>query len=142
MSGRPALDAAGLPVGYPFKPEYEVTARRAREMLEGGAAVLIDVRSKDEWDRARIEGAVLIPLGELESRLDEIAALSRARGDAPVVAHCHLGGRSMKAALFLRQRGFDDAKSMAGGIDAWSLGVDPNVPRYERGVTGAIRIIP
>ncbi len=142
MSARPALDAAGLPLGYHFKPEYEVTARQAREMLDRGAAVLIDVRNRDEWDRAKIEGAVLIPLGELESRLDEIAALSGARGGAPIVAHCHLGGRSMKAALFLRQRGFDDAKSMAGGIDAWSLGVDANVPRYERTVTGAIRVIP
>ncbi len=142
MSGRPALDAAGLPVGYPFKPDLEVTPRQAREMLERGAALLVDVRTPAEVQAARIEGAVNIPLGELESRLDDIERLLAGREDGALVVHCHLGGRSMKAALFLRERGLEHAKSMAGGIEAWSLGVDPGVPRYERTMTGAIRVVP
>jgi rhodanese-related sulfurtransferase len=142
VNGRPALDATGLPVGYPFKPDLEVTPRQAREMLEQGAALLVDVRTPAEVQAARIKGAVDIPLGELGSRLGEIEKLLAGREDVALIVHCHVGGRSMKAALFLRERGLEHAKSMAGGIEAWSLGVDAAVPRYERSMAGAIRIIP
>jgi rhodanese-related sulfurtransferase len=125
-AGRPSLDAAGLPVGYPFHAELEVTPREVKRLLDdpGLGVVLIDCRTKAEWQTAKIEGARLIPLDELASRVGEIEA-----EEGPVVVHCHHGGRSMKAALFLRQRGIE-AKSMAGGIELWALDVDPRVPRY------------
>ncbi len=119
-----SLDARGLPVGYPFRPDLEVTPRDVQTAMSD--VYLIDCRNPDEWAAARIPGAVLIPLHTMESRVDDIEAEAAGR---PVVVHCHMGGRSMKAALFLRGKGID-SKSMAGGIEAWSLGVDPTVPRY------------
>lgn len=138
----PPLDGRGLPQGYPFKPDYEITPRDAKDRAAAGTAVIIDVRTPAEHAAARIDGATLIPLHELEQRVAEIEAMIADREDAAIVVHCHHGARSMKAALFLRDRGLPNAVSMAGGIEAWSLGVDPAVPRYERGPTGAIRVTP
>jgi rhodanese-related sulfurtransferase len=128
VSGAPGLDARGLPAGYPFQENLEITPRRVRELMQDTASglVLIDCRTKAEWQTARIEGARLVPLDELAGRVDEIEEWAE---DGPVVLHCHHGGRSMKATLFLRQRGIE-ARSMAGGIDLWAADVDPTVPRY------------
>ncbi|MFM9996648.1 MAG: rhodanese-like domain-containing protein [Phycisphaerales bacterium] len=139
---RPALDDRGLPAGYPFKPEYEITPRDARDAAAAGRAVIIDVRTAPEHAASRITGATLIPLHELEGRVGEIEAMIDGREDAAIVVHCHHGVRSIKAMLFLRDRGLPNAVSMAGGIEAWSLAVDAAVPRYERGPGGAIRVIP
>jgi rhodanese-related sulfurtransferase len=67
---------------------------------------------------------VLIPLGELAARVDEVQS-----GDAPVVVYCHHGVRSLSGAAILRRAGIE-AVSLAGGIDRWSVAVDPNTPRY------------
>jgi rhodanese-related sulfurtransferase len=75
---------------------------------------------------ARIESSTFIPLGELPAALPRL----QEHADKPIVTHCHLGMRSLQAAAFLRQQGFDDVKSMAGGIDAWAERIDPSVPRY------------
>jgi len=88
--------------------------------------LLVDVREAHELERARIEGAVWIPLGELESRLHEIAEWK----DRPVVVHCHLGGRSARACRMLAEHGFGRVENLEGGIEAWSVTVDPSVPRY------------
>ncbi len=85
---------------------------------------LLDVREPDEHQTASIAGSHLIPLGELPSRLGEIP-----RGEK-IVVHCKLGGRSAKAVALLREQGFDDVWNVAGGIDAWSQQIDPDVPRY------------
>jgi rhodanese-related sulfurtransferase len=63
---------------------------------------------------------------ELPARLAEIEAWR----DRPVVVHCHHGVRSLRVAHWLRERGFSGARSMRGGIDAWSLEVDASIPRY------------
>jgi rhodanese-related sulfurtransferase len=120
------LDARGLPAGYPYREDLEVTPRAVREMLAAGAVYLVDCRTKAEAATARIDGAVLIPLDELAGQAERI---EEDAGALPVVVHCHMGGRSMKAALFLRGRGIE-AKSMAGGIDVWSVDIDPRVARY------------
>jgi rhodanese-related sulfurtransferase len=86
--------------------------------------VLIDVREPWEHDKARIEGAVLIPMREVPARIAEIP------GSREVVALCHHGGRSMQVALFLEKQGFKRVHNLAGGIDAWSRTVDPAVPLY------------
>ena len=85
---------------------------------------LIDVREPHEWDIARIEGATLIPLGELEGRL---TGLDPAR---EVVVHCKSGARSSRAARLLVERGFEKVTNLTGGILRWSEEVDPTVPRY------------
>ncbi len=127
MSGAAAgLDARGLPTGYPYRPELESTPREVKELLSRAGLYLVDCRTAPEAATAKIDGAVLIPLDQLASQVE---AIEQAAGDLPVVVHCHMGGRSMKAALFLRSRGIE-AKSMAGGIDLWAVDVDRRVPRY------------
>jgi adenylyltransferase/sulfurtransferase len=105
----------------------EISVGELQALRERGEKhLLLDVREADEWRRARIEGARWIPLGELEGRLGELAG----ERDGLVVAHCHHGGRSARACQILARGGFRRVRNLAGGIDAWSLGVDPGVPRY------------
>lgn len=91
----------------------------AREPFE-----LIDVRETFEHEIARIDGAKLIPLGEIAQRADEL------QGDRPIVVHCHSGRRSAEAVRLLQQRGFGNIYNLQGGIDAWSDQIDPSVPKY------------
>jgi len=91
----------------------------AREPFE-----LIDVRETYEYEIARIDGARLIPLGEIAERADEL------RRDRPIVVHCHSGRRSAEAVRLLQQRGFGNIYNLEGGIDAWSDQIDPGVPKY------------
>jgi rhodanese-related sulfurtransferase len=121
------LDENGLPRDYPFQPEWEITPREfVRRRAAGEEMVLIDCRTAPERDLARIEGALHVPLHELGARLAEL----RAYEAAPIVVHCHHGARSLQATAALRQAGFDDVRSLAGGIHLWSLDVDPQVPVY------------
>ena len=85
---------------------------------------LIDVRSPAEWELARIEGATLMTevVAELVMRWPK---------DTPIVFYCHLGQRSLDAASYFAGHGFTEVRSMTGGIDAWSVGVDPAAARYE-----------
>jgi rhodanese-related sulfurtransferase len=92
----------------------------------GEQFLLLDVRNPDEYATAKIEGATLIPMGELQARLSELEPHKQNH----IVVHCHHGGRSMRVTQFLRQQGFSQVQNMDGGIDAWSLQVDPSVPRY------------
>jgi len=84
----------------------------------------IDVREPHESQIAKIPGAKLIPLGEVPKRVGELDP------NAEVIVYCKMGGRSAKAADFLRQSGFKSVKNMIGGILAWSDKVDPSVPKY------------
>lgn len=109
----------------------EVTPEELRRRLteEAESVVVVDCREPEEHAIARLEGAVLVPMGEVQSRLDELRDLS-ADGERDVVVMCHHGVRSLRVAVALRQAGFDDAVSLAGGIDRWSQEIDPAVPRY------------
>lgn len=120
------LDERGLPAGYPYRPDLEVTPREMRNGMVSGAMFVIDCRTPEEWKAAKIGGSTLVPLDSIASSVEQI---EEAAGEREVVIHCHHGGRSLKAALFLRSRGVA-AKSMAGGIDLWSRDIDPKVPRY------------
>ena len=91
----------------------------AREPFE-----LIDVREIFEYEIARIDGAKLIPLGEVGDRVNEL------QHEQPIVVHCHSGRRSAEAVRLLQQRGFANIYNLEGGIDAWSDQIDPNVPKY------------
>ena len=83
----------------------------------------LDVRRDDEREISSL-GGIHIPLHDLESRHGELP-----RDKKPIIVYCHHGVRSLYAVQFLKFHGFD-ALSLRGGIDAWSLEIDPNVPRY------------
>jgi adenylyltransferase/sulfurtransferase len=96
-----------------------------RRRVAGEAIQLIDVRQRDEWNFARIEGAKLIPLGEILNRMGEIDP------NRETVIHCKMGGRSARAIDALQRAGFKgELKNLKGGITAWSNEVDPKVPKY------------
>ncbi len=92
--------------------------------MSAGTATVVDVRTDDELALAAIDGARHIPMHELPERLGEL------NPSGHIAVLCHHGIRSESAAAFLETRGFSSVSSVDGGIDAWSLHVDPNVPRY------------
>jgi rhodanese-related sulfurtransferase len=94
------------------------------EIAAGAEPLLLDVREPHEWAVAHIEGARLIPLNELPQRLGELD------GHQSIVTYCHHGQRSRQAMELLKSAGFSDVRSLAGGIDAWSVDVEPAMPRY------------
>ncbi len=94
-----------------------------KKLDRGDDFILLDVREPHEYQICNIPGAKLIPLGDLPKRVNELDSSKE------IVAHCKMGGRSAKAADFLRQAGFR-VKNMTGGILAWSDKVDPKVPKY------------
>ena len=104
----------------------EISASDLKRRMDAGDDIqLIDVRQPEEWAFAKIEGAKLIPLGEILSRMGELDE------NRETVLHCKAGVRSMKAAQALQQAGFKgELKSVRGGITAWSNEVDPKVPKY------------
>jgi len=97
---------------------------RWREDAAREPPVLVDVREPWEFDLARIEGSLLVPLGELPRRLDELPR------DRPLVMVCHTGRRSQNAAMFLAQSGFTDVRNLGGGVEGWAVEVDPSMRRY------------
>ncbi|HYB12691.1 MAG TPA: rhodanese-like domain-containing protein, partial [Myxococcota bacterium] len=109
----------------PAVPELSASELRAMR-LRGEDLLLLDVREPSEAARARIEGAHLIPLGELEGRWDELSAWK----ERPIVVHCHHGARGARACALLQAKGFARVSNLRGGIEEWSLTVDPGVPRY------------
>ncbi len=103
----------------------QIQVRELEERMHSGQPfVLLDVREPFEFEMARIEGANLIPLGELPARIGELDR------EKEILVFCHSGVRSERAAEFLRSAGFAKVANVAGGIDAWSEEIDPNVPRY------------
>ena len=103
----------------------EVEARAlADELHDERMPLLLDVREPHEWEIAHIEGATLIPLGELPARLAELEP------HRPIVTYCHRGVRSQRAREILAGAGFGGVRSLAGGIDAWARDVEPGMARY------------
>jgi rhodanese-related sulfurtransferase len=105
--------------------ELEITvAELQRRRTAGDKMLLVDVRERWEYDICRIEGATLIPMGTIPANLQSLD------GDEDIVCYCHHGQRSLDVAAWLRAQGIESARSLAGGIDRWSIEVDPKVPRY------------
>lgn len=120
------LDDKGLPVGYNFREDWEVTPRQVKEMFDKDEDfVLLDCRTQAERQTAKIEKTIFLPLQELPNKMSDLELFS----DEPIIIHCHHGGRSLQMALILRNHGYN-VKSMAGGIDLWSIDIDPSIPRY------------
>ena len=105
----------------------EIDVQAVAALRAGGEPfLLLDCREPEEHATARIPGAVLVPMSEIPERLE----LLEAHRDGRIVVHCHHGVRSLHVTRWLRARGFAAVQSMAGGIDAWSLTIDPTTPRY------------
>lgn len=104
----------------------EISATDLKARLEAGDSIqLIDVRQPEEYSFARIEGAKLIPLGQILQRMSELDV------EREVVIHCKMGVRSARAVEALIQVGYKGKlKNLRGGITAWSNEVDPRVPKY------------
>jgi rhodanese-related sulfurtransferase len=98
----------------------------AEQMATGKPVYLLDVRRPWEHETAALLGSVLIPLHELPGRTAEV----RPPEGSLVVVYCHHGIRSLSGAAILEHAGIHPVVSLAGGIDAWSVLVDPRVPRY------------
>src|SRR5579862_427360 len=105
--------------------DYEISPADADQLLKEKAARLIDVREPWEFATARIQGSLLIPMGEITAR-----AGSELNPAERLIIVCHHGVRSMNVTVWLRRAGFEKAQSLGGGIDAWSSMVDPKVGRY------------
>lgn len=107
---------------------YEISTGELRDLLASVGPegfVLLDVREPWEFEEARIEGSVLMPMSEVSSR-----ALQELERESRIIAICHHGVRSMSITAWLREQGFAQAQSLRGGIDAWSAEIDPSVPKY------------
>lgn len=96
----------------------------AQRLADGETPVLLDVREDWEYQTCHLPDSLHVPMGQIPSRLDEIPA------DRPVVCICHHGGRSEQVARYLAAQGRESVENLAGGVDAWSLRVDPGMPRY------------
>ena len=109
-------------------PPLEISVQETQRLLAlpGADLRLIDVRDPDEYEYCRLPRAELIPL----STLPADAAAKLTDKHAPILLYCHHGMRSARAADMLRQLGYTDARSVAGGIDLWSEEIDSTVPRY------------
>jgi rhodanese-related sulfurtransferase len=104
----------------------EITPQEVKRRLDAGEKLrLIDVREPFEFQQAHIEGAELIPM---RSVAQSLASLENE--EKPIVVFCHRGMRSLQVVGWLRQQGVENRTSMSGGIDQWSLAIDPKVPRY------------
>lgn len=107
--------------------EWEITPAEVKARLDRREdMLLLDVRTDQEVDLARIEGSHHLPMHDLHLRIDEIRAHER----RPIVVYCHRGRRSLLVAAALRRAGFEDVRSMAGGIDQWSRTIDPSIALY------------
>jgi len=115
-----SLAASESDMDYEITPEEVKTKRDVGEVF-----TLLDVREPWEFDTARIDGAKLMPMGDVPSR-----AHQELDPEEHIVVVCHHGVRSMNVTAWLRQQGFEKAQSMRGGIDAWSRQVDAKVPVY------------
>ena len=104
----------------------EISPTALQKTLQESSLVLIDCREQDEYDYCHIDGAQWIPLGSWTTQFPH----GFPPRDAEVVVYCHHGYRSLRAVRFLRQQGYSRARSLAGGIEAWSLQVDPSICRY------------
>jgi molybdopterin/thiamine biosynthesis adenylyltransferase/rhodanese-related sulfurtransferase/molybdopterin converting factor small subunit len=108
-------------------PEFEISVVDLKAKLDKNDVWLLDVREPREWEICRIEGATLIPLGEVPKRLDEIRSSA---GGKDIVVQCKSGIRSAKAVNLMKDQGFARVQNLRGGILEWIARIDPEQPTY------------
>lgn len=105
--------------------KFEIMPHDYKKMRDDAIPhLLLDIRQNWEVSKAQIPGAAHIPLPELIDNVDELEKSNK------IIVYCHHGVRSMNACFFLRELGFEDVLSLAGGIEAWSHHIDPTIPQY------------
>jgi molybdopterin/thiamine biosynthesis adenylyltransferase/rhodanese-related sulfurtransferase len=115
----------GLDAAEMLEPSWEITPSELnRKLRNGSQVVLLDVREPNEWNIAHLEGALLIPQGDLPARMNELDSARE------TVVYCRTGTRSARAVQLLRAAGFRRLKNLRGGIHAWAQEVDPSMPEY------------
>jgi sulfur-carrier protein adenylyltransferase/sulfurtransferase len=119
--------AQSAPAAAPASDVETTVVDLKRAIDSGTAPYIVDVREPQEFQICRIPGSVLVPLGQVGSRVEEITA---AAGDRPIVVHCKMGGRSAKAVQLLRDRGVERVQNLKGGVLAWIDQIDPKQPKY------------
>jgi rhodanese-related sulfurtransferase len=104
----------------------QITAKELKQRIDNGDDLqIIDVREAHELAVAKMPNTIHIPLGQIVNRMSEIDP------NRETIVHCKMGGRSSMAIAALKQAGFTGSlTNLAGGITAWSIDVDPSVPRY------------
>lgn len=106
--------------------EPEITAEAfAQQRLQPNPPVLLDVREPWEFQTVSLPNSLLMPMGEVTSR-----AHQELDPNAHIVVLCHHGMRSLSVTMWLRNQGFDNVQSLAGGIDHWARAIDPSIPLY------------
>lgn len=106
----------------------EIHPQEVKQRLDAGEKLnLVDVREPEEFAIARLERGELIPMQAVPGAFERLRIQAE---EAPLIVLCHHGVRSLHVVHWLRAQGIENCQSMAGGTDAWSLIVDPNVPRY------------
>ncbi len=117
------IPQASAPVSSSELPT--MTVHELKQLRDtGDNHFLLDVREPHEQSICRIDGAVLIPLGDLENRTAELPR------DKRILIHCKSGGRSARAVSKLRELGFEDVWNISGGIIAWAREIDPKMAEY------------
>ncbi len=123
----PNLDFRGLPPDYQYDDEWEITPRELKRKLDNeDQFVFIDCRLPHEEKITKIDGSTLVPLQQLGARLGEL----RGKENDEVIVYCRSGGRSLQFAQVLKQQGFKNVKSMAGGVLLWNVDINPGGPQY------------
>jgi len=108
--------------------QMQISPEELAERLRAGDQIpLIDVRSREEWEAVHIDGATFFTQELMQEMMSEWPK------DREIVFVCHHGVRSLDAASYFAGHGFQNVRSMTGGIDAWSVEVDPELPRYHLG---------
>src|SRR6185503_12843536 len=107
-----------------MEPDLEINPAEVVTLMKEGKVTLIDVRTPYEYEIARIEGCRLVDDALAKEIVDTWPK------DTPIVTVCHHGVRSLDAAVYLRQQGFTQTRSMRGGINLWSMTVDKSIPQY------------
>ena len=119
---------AAAPAAPAVPPDFEITVLDLKRAIDTGKnPYILDVREPQEYQINRIPGSVLIPLGQVGSRVAEIRAAAEGR---PIVVQCKTGARSARATQLLRQQGLERAQNLKGGIVGWIDQVDPKQPKY------------
>ena len=112
------------PGGVPL----EISTQTAAQLKSDGEKVIfIDVREPNEFAITKIEGAELIPMRQIPGELQSLEGKAEHH---LLIVFCHHGMRSLNVVNWLRAQGLEACTSMSGGIEAWSLTIDPSVPRY------------
>jgi len=102
----------------------EISAEEAQKTVQSGAGVIVDIRSREEFNAVSIPGSILFT----EELMHDLPGWDRQK---EVIFVCHHGVRSLDAAAYFAGHGLENVRSLRGGIDAWSCEVDPSLPRYE-----------